>query len=163
MLTLMDEAESGLTSQLIIIVILILLNAFFAASELAILSASPYKIGILADDGNKKAKIVQKLQADETKFLSTIQVGITLAGFFSSATAAVSLSKGLGQTLLNIGLPFGETIALIIVTLILSYFTLVFGELVPKRIAMQHSEALSMMAIGFLTFFVVIAIFILST
>ena len=93
MLVLVDEAgPSNIVGQLIIIVILILVNAFFAASELSILSANPIKIGLLADEGNKNAKIIQKLQENETKFLSTIQVGITLAGFFSSATAAVSLS-----------------------------------------------------------------------
>ena len=145
MLVLVDEAgPSNIVGQLIIIVVLILVNAFFAASELSILSANPIKIGLLADEGNKNAKIIQKLQENETKFLSTIQVGITLAGFFSSATAAVSLSEGFAETLSKIGVPAASTIALVVVTLILSYFTLVFGELFPKRLALRAPEKISL-------------------
>jgi putative hemolysin len=94
--------------------------------------------------GNKKAKLVLKLKADESKLLSSIQVGITLAGFFSSASAAVSLSEGFAETLTKINIPFADTIALVIVTLILSYFTLVFGELFPKRIALRAPEKMAM-------------------
>lgn len=144
MLTITEDPGSGITTQLIIILILIIINAFFASSELAILSANPNRINILADKGNQRAKLVQRLQADETKFLSTIQVGITLAGFFSSATAAVSLSEGFAETLNKLNLPFANEIALIIVTLILSYFTLVFGELFPKRIALRSPEKIAM-------------------
>lgn len=145
MLVLVDEAgPSNIVGQLIIIVILILVNAFFAASELSILSANPIKIGLLADEGNKNAKIIQKLQENETKFLSTIQVGITLAGFFSSATAAVSLSEGFAETLTKLGIPGANTIALVVVTLILSYFTLVFGELFPKRLALRAPEKIAL-------------------
>lgn len=136
--------SSGVTVQLIIIAVLILINAFLASSELAILSANPTKLSVLAEKGNKKAKLVLMLQENETKFLSTIQVGITLAGFFSSATAAVSLSEGFSKTLTNIGIPFASKIGLILVTLILSYFTLVFGELFPKRIALRAPEAIAM-------------------
>ena len=136
--------SNGLITQFIIIFVLIIVNAFFASSELAILSANPIKINLLAEKGNKKAKIVQKLQEDDTKFLSTIQVGITLAGFFSSATAAVSLSEGLGKWLTGLNVPFASTIALIIVTLILSYFTLVLGELFPKRIALRSPEKIAL-------------------
>ena len=145
MLVLVDEAgPSNIVGQLIIIVVLILVNAFFAASELSILSANPIKIGLLADEGNKNAKIIQKLQENETKFLSTIQVGITLAGFFSSATAAVSLSEGFAETLSKMGVPAASTIALVVVTLILSYFTLVFGELFPKRLALRAPEKIAL-------------------
>ena len=145
MFVLVDEAgPSNIVGQLIIIVVLILVNAFFAASELSILSANPIKIGLLADEGNKNAKIIQKLQENETKFLSTIQVGITLAGFFSSATAAVSLSEGFAETLTKLGIPGANTIALVVVTLILSYFTLVFGELFPKRLALRAPEKIAL-------------------
>lgn len=137
-------SENGLILQLVTIVVLIIINAFFASSELAILSANPIKISLLAEKGNKKAKIVQKLKGDETKFLSTIQVGITLAGFFSSATAAVSLSEGFGEWLGKMNVPFASTVALVIVTLILSYFTLVFGELFPKRLALRMPEKIAM-------------------
>ena len=136
--------SSGIITQLIIIAILIIVNAFFAASELAILSANPNKLRIKAENGNKKAKLVLKLQEDETKLLSTIQVGITLAGFFSSATAAVSLSEKMANVLGKINFPFASQIALVVVTLILSYFTLVLGELFPKRLALRNPEGISM-------------------
>ena len=130
--TTTDVPDSGnVTTQLIIIAILIIVNAFFAASELAILSANPNKLKLKAEKKNKKAKLVLKLQEDETKLLSTIQGGSTLAGFFSSATAAVSLSEGMAKALESINFPFASQISLILVTLILSYFTLVLGELFP--------------------------------
>ena len=118
-----------LPSQIIIIVVLLLVNAFFAASEMAIISASPVKLDILIENGNKKAKLVKKLQENETKLLSTIQVGITLAGFFSSATAASSLSEIIAQ---SIGIP--EGVSLVIITLILSYFTLVLENYFQKEL-----------------------------
>lgn len=138
------DGSGSIATQLVLIVVLILINAFLAASELSILSSSSYKIDALAKEGNKKAILVQKLKSDETKFLSTIQVGITLAGFFSSATAAVSLSEGFGEILVSWHIPFGDDIALVVVTLILSYFTLVFGELFPKRIALRSPEKVAM-------------------
>lgn len=138
------DGSGSLATQLVLIIVLILINAFLAASELSILSSSSYKIDALAKEGNKKAILVQKLKSDETKFLSTIQVGITLAGFFSSATAAVSLSEGFGEMLVSWHIPFGNDIALVVVTLILSYFTLVFGELFPKRIALRSPEKVAM-------------------
>lgn len=149
MLTLSDVPDPGnVTTQLIIIGVLIVINAFFASSELAILSANPNKLKLLCNNKkgkkNKSADLVLKLQEDETKLLSTIQVGITLAGFFSSATAAVSLSEGMAKMLDSIGIPFASQIALVVVTLILSYFTLVLGELFPKRIALRSPEKVAM-------------------
>lgn len=146
MLTVSEDPLPGnLSIQFIIIFVLILINAFFAASELAILSANPNKIKMLAKKKNKKALLVEKLQSNDTKFLSTIQVGITLAGFFSSATAAVSLSEGFANTLEKINVPYASQIALVVVTLILSYFTLVFGELFPKRIALKSPEKVALL------------------
>lgn len=146
MLTVSEDPLPGnLGIQFFIIFILILINAFFAASELAILSANPNKIKMLAQKNNKNALLVEKLQSNDTKFLSTIQVGITLAGFFSSATAAVSLSEGFANTLEKINIPYASQIALVVVTLILSYFTLVFGELFPKRIALKSPEKVALM------------------
>ena len=142
------ENSGEVATQLVLIVILILINAMLAASELSILSSNDYKIDSLAKEGNKRALLVQKLKKDETKFLSTIQVGITLAGFFSSATAAVSLSEGLGEKLVSLGLSFGDDLALVVVTLILSYFTLVFGELFPKRLALRNPEKIAMALCG---------------
>ena len=133
------NAQGDLSSQIIIIVVLLLVNAFFAASEMAIISANPHKLDMLIANGNKKAERVKKLQENETKLLSTIQVGITLAGFFSSATAAASISEMLSETMGIL-----EGVSLVIITLILSYFTLVFGELFPKRIALLAPEKVAM-------------------
>lgn len=144
-LTQIEDPESTkLITQLIIIAVLTLINAFLAASELAVLSANQYRIDALALQKNKKAILVKQLRENETKFLSTIQVGITLAGFFSSATAAVSLSEGFAKALSDLNIMFAEEIALIVVTLILSYFTLVFGELLPKRIALRNPEKIAL-------------------
>ena len=134
-----STAQDDLSSQIIVIVILLLINAFFAASEMAIISANPIKLDMLIANGNKKAKRVKKLQENKTKLLSTIQVGITLAGFFSSATAASSLSE-----ILAISFNIPSEISLILITLILSYFTLVFGELFPKRIALIAPEKVAL-------------------
>ncbi len=139
--------SNSLTGQLILILFLTLLNAFFAASEMAIISVNKKKIKAKAKDGNQKAKMLLKILKEPSKFLSTIQVGITFAGFFSSASAAVGISDDLGKTLTSMGIPFGENIAFVGVTLLLSYIILVFGELVPKRIALQDAERFSMLAI----------------
>lgn len=137
----------GILPQLILILILTLLNAFFAGSEMAIVSLNKNRIRYLAEEGNKNAKLLEKLLLEPTKFLSTIQVGITLAGFFSSASAATGISKDLGLYLSLFNIPYSTQIALLIVTIILSYFTLVFGELFPKRVALQKSEAIAMFAV----------------
>ncbi len=134
-------------SQVILIVILTLINAFFAGAEMAIVSVDKKKLRRKSREGDKKANILLKVLQEPSKFLSTIQVGITFAGFFSSASAAVGISDDLGRVLTDMGLPFGKNIAFIGVTFILSYIMLVFGELVPKRIALQHSEKFAMIAI----------------
>lgn len=141
------SSDKTFISQLILIAILTLINAFFAGAEMAIISVNKKKLRKMGKEGDKKANIVLKVLKEPSKFLSTIQVGITFAGFFSSASAAVGISDDLGQYLTNIGIPFGTNIAFISVTLILSYIILVFGELVPKRIALQHSEKFAMIAI----------------
>ena len=91
-----DPGPANIVSQLILIVVLTLVNAFFSSAEMAVASVNKTRIKLLAEDGNKRAKLVETLLAEPTKFLSTIQVGITLAGFFSSATAATGLSDDLG-------------------------------------------------------------------
>ncbi len=144
-----DDADADADSillQIIIIIILIIINAFFAMSEMAVISVNKTKIDILAKDGNKKAKLVQKLNENQTNFLSTIQVGITLAGFFSSATAAGSIAELLGEWLvsINVSTVYSETIAVVGITLILSFLTLIFGELLPKKIALAFPEKISM-------------------
>lgn len=135
----MDDG-GAIWPKLLLIVILTWINAFFASAEMAMVSAKKNKIKELADEGDERALILLKISKDQTRFLSTIQVAITLAGFFSSGSAATSISKVLGEFLTNRGISYGSTISFIVVTLLLSYLTLVFGELVPKRIALQNSE-----------------------
>lgn len=141
-----------MVSQIIVLLILIALNAFFAATEIAFISLNEMKIELKAKEGNKKAKKIQKLLKDPSKFLATIQIGITLAGFLSSAFASDAFADLLAPKLYSvmpmISFARWREISIIIITLILSYFTLVFGELVPKRIAMEYSEKLSFMAVG---------------
>ena len=135
--------------QLLLQLVLILLNSFFAATEIAVISLNEKKLKSTAEDGDKKAKKMLKIIEDPTRFLSTIQVGITLAGFLGSAFAADSFSDKLTDFFLDIfhiaPAYYGtvDTISVILITLILSYFTLVLGELVPKRIAMKHKEKLA--------------------
>jgi putative hemolysin len=139
-----EPDPANITSQLILIAILTLINAFFSAAEMAIVSLNKNKIKVLDEEGDKKAKLLLKLMEEPTKFLSTVQVGITLAGFFSSASAATGISKNLSIYLNRLNIPYSEQIALVGVTVVLSYITLVFGELFPKRVALQKSEALAM-------------------
>ncbi len=144
--------------QLIIQLILILINAFFASAEIAVVSLNENKVKSKADDGDKKAKKMLKLLKNPTRFLSTIQVGITLAGFLGSAFAADSFSEPLTKWVIetfNLDLSLTATIdsvAVIVITLILSYFTLVLGELVPKRVAMKNAEKLADKVSGFILF-----------
>ncbi len=139
-------------SQLIILVILIAFNAFFAASEIAFISLNDAKIEKQAKQGNKKAKQIQKMIKSPSKFLSTIQIGITLAGFLSSAFASDTFAEMLSPVLYEwmpwISLEVWNSISIVIITIILSFFTLVFGELVPKRFAMKNYEKISFATIG---------------
>ncbi|MGL5295985.1 MAG: hemolysin family protein [Culicoidibacterales bacterium] len=139
-----DPESTTLIFQFILIIVLTIVNAFFASAEMAIVSVNRNKIRTLSEKGVKQARILEELLAEPTQFLSTIQVGITFAGFFSSASAATSVSGVFGEYLVQFGIPYGESIALIIVTVALSYITLVFGELLPKRIALQKAEQVAL-------------------
>ncbi|MCB2359011.1 hemolysin family protein [Clostridium estertheticum] len=139
--------NSNIVVQLILIVILTLINAFFASAEMAIVSLNKNKIKHLAEEGNKKAIILSRLIEKPTKFLSTIQVGITFAGFFSSAYVATAIAGKLTLVLSNISVPYSEGVALVVITIGLAYITLVFGELFPKRIALQNSQAIAMFSV----------------
>lgn len=147
-----------LFKQLLLQLILILLNAFFAATEIALISLNEKKVEALAEDGNKKAKKMLKIIEDPTKFLSTIQIGITLAGFLGSAFAADNFADVLTHALVrafSIGEEYVATIdsvSVVLITLILSYFTLILGELVPKRIAMKYKEKMAGAACGVISF-----------
>ena len=139
-------------SQLIILAVLIFLNAFFAASEIAFISLNDTKIEKQAKEGNKKAKQIEKMLKTPSKFLATIQIGITLAGFLSSAFASDTFAEKLAPILFQC-MPFfslgvWKSISIIIITIILSFFTLVFGELVPKRLAMKNYEKIAFGTIG---------------
>lgn len=139
--------DDGSGSSIILILILVMVNAFFASAEMAIVSMNKTKLNLLAEDGNKKAKLLLSLVKDTSRFLATIQVGITFAGFFASASAATTISGQFGEFLTNLGIPYGNNIALVITTLIISYITLVLGELVPKRIALQNAEKIAMISV----------------
>lgn len=140
-------SDSGPVGSLLLILILVIINAFFAAAEMAIVSVNKSKINVLAEEGNKKALALKKLTEEPSKFLATIQVGITLSGFFASASAATGISVQLGTFMVNHGIPYGHELAVILITIVLSYITLVLGELYPKRIALQKSEAIAMFVI----------------
>ena len=138
--------------QILVLVILILLNAYFAATEIAFISLNDSKVERDAKDGNKKAKQILKMLKSPSKFLATIQIGITLAGFLSSAFASDAFADKLAP-ILNSWMPFisldvWRAISIVIITIILSFFTLVFGELVPKRLAMKYYEKISYATIG---------------
>ncbi len=138
-------------SQIIVLAILILINAFFAATEIAFISLNDAKIEKQAKEGNKKAKQIKKMLREPSKFLATIQIGITLAGFLSSAFAADAFADDLApmlQNLIPLGLTVWRNISIILITIILSYFSLIFGELVPKRLAMRNSEKIAFGTIG---------------
>lgn len=143
----MDGSPGNVLLELLLIFVLILINAFFAASEMAIISSNKTKLTILAEDGNEKAKLILKILNEPSRFLSTIQIGITLAGFFASASAATSVSNYLSAFLRQFNIPGNQQISVISITILISYITLVLGELFPKRVALQKSEELSMLVI----------------
>lgn len=134
--------------QFAIIAVLTWINAFFASAEMAVVSCNKNKIENLAEEGSKNAQKLLEVTADQTRFLSTIQVGITLAGFFSSGSASTTISKSLGNYLVNIGIKYGVAISFVATLIILSYITLVFGELVPKRVALQNPEEIALKRVG---------------
>lgn len=135
--------------QLLLQFVLILINAFFAATEIALLSVNEKKVKAQAEDGDKKAQKMLKIINEPTKFLSTIQIGITLAGFLGSAFAADNFAERLSSYIIetfNVSASFVgviNTVSVVVITILLSYFTLVLGELVPKRVAMKHKEKLA--------------------
>ena len=146
----MDDPGSPLFGSIILILTLTAVNAFLAGAEMAFVSLNPAKIKEMADNGDKRATKVQKLLATPDAFLSAIQVGITFAGFFNSASAARTfvdlIMPALG------GIPAAETVASLIVTLIISYVTLVLGELYPKQLALQMPEQYARVCAGTILF-----------
>ena len=145
-------SEGSLLLQIVIIIILTGINAFFSSAEMAIVSLNKNKLKILIEDGNKKAILLDNLLKEPSKFLSTIQVGITLASFFASASAATGLSQFLSEALKPLKIPYSSQISMILITFTLSYVTLVFGELIPKRIALRNSENIALSSVGVIVF-----------
>ncbi len=152
-----DPGSTNIVLNIVILFGLILVNAFFAMSEMAIVTLNDSKIEKMAEDGNKKAKKVLKLTEDSSRFLSTIQVGVTLAGFLTSAVAATSFSDMLTAWLTDVfNITSAATVgvigsvSLILITLAISYFSLVLGELFPKRLAMHNPEGISFRVVGIL-------------
>ena len=149
-------STKSIWTPLLLQLLLIILNAIFASAEIAVLSINKNKLEKYAADGHKKALKLTTLTSKPEKFLATIQVGITLAGYLGAAFAGNNFSHYLTDWFLKIGLNLPETtlnhLAVIIITLILSFFTLVFGELVPKRVAMRHAEKIGFAFTSLLVF-----------
>lgn len=134
-------------SSILLLLVLVACNAFFAMSEIAIISLNDNKLKKMAQDGDKKAALLVKLTSEPSRFLATIQVGVTLSGFLASAVAADTFSEYIVRAFAGFAIPASTVrgVSIVVITLLLSYITLVFGELVPKRAAMQNYERISFM------------------
>src|SRR5512134_643345 len=133
-------------SELLVLAVLIAINGFFSASEIAVISVPKLRLKQLIEDGNQTAQVLFNLADDSSRFLATIQIGVTLMGFLASATAAIRLSAGLAEVIARIPLlaPAAEGLAVAGITIALTLITLVFGELVPKSIGLAHSERIAL-------------------
>lgn len=137
--------DTNIAGRLILIALLTLVNAFFASAEMAIVSVNRNKMQLKWEQkGDRKAKRLVEMLEKPSGFLATIQVGITLAGFFSSAFAATGISVKLAPVMERLNIPYSSQLSIIIVTVLLSYFMLVFGELVPKRLALHRTEEIAL-------------------
>jgi putative hemolysin len=135
-------------TELVILALLILVNAFFAASEIAIVSVRKTRLKQLVDEGNREARIIEGLSENSSRLLATVQVGVTLVGFFSAAVGAIALADPFYKLMLLVGLPVepeaGHSLAVTIITTVLAFLMLLLGELVPKTIALQHAEKVAL-------------------
>lgn len=140
-------------AEIVFLIVLIFFNGIFAATEIAFLSVDKYELKENVKKKNKRAMKIQKLLKDPSAFLATIQIGITLAGFLASAFAAETFADFIVSqfTLETLSYATVKNIVVVIVTIILSYFTLVFGELVPKRFALAYPDKISYAIAGFIT------------
>lgn len=153
------DTDSSVLSSFILLAALIALNAFFAMSEIAVIALNDAKLRHLAEEGDKNANRLLRLTGTPSRFLSTIQIGVTLSGMFASAVAADTFVEHLMAAFAGSPIPAAtlRAVALVVITLLLSYFTLVFGELVPKRIAMKYSEQIAFGVSGVLCFIATLA------
>jgi putative hemolysin len=150
-----------LLAEIIILIILIGINAFFAAAEMSVISLRELTLEKKASEGDKKARQLLDIIKEPSKFLSTIQVGVTLASFFTSASAAVGLSKVLESALKDSNVPFlvkfATTISFVVITISISFLSLLFGELIPKRLALRKSELIASKSVGIIKVINIIA------
>jgi putative hemolysin len=146
------SALNGLWLEIIFIAVLIMLNGFFAASEIALISARRSRVQQLASDGDPRAKRVVAIQQDPDRFLATVQVGVTFVGTLASAVGGVAAVRALSPMIRGIPLPFlsamAEPLALVIVVVSITYATLILGELVPKSLALRHAVSLALLVSG---------------
>ena len=136
--------STSFAPQIIILVILIAVNAFFSLAEISFISANKPRMRALAENGSKNAKLVLDLFGKPNRFLSVMQVGTTVAGFLMSAIAATGIAEAFAEELEATGIPYAKQIGIVVVTIVLAFINLVFGELVPKRLALQHSDKLAL-------------------
>jgi putative hemolysin len=137
---------------LLVLLLLILINAFFAMSEIAIISLNDNKVRKQAEEGDHSARRIHALLQEPSRFLATIQVGITFAGFLASAFAAENFAGLVSDAIDPTGTyPFVKTASVVVITLVLSFMSLVFGELVPKRLALKNPEKISAATVGAIT------------
>lgn len=143
-----------MVGSIVLLVVLIALNGVFAAAELAVVSMNDKKLKRMVEEGDRRALKLAALTEQPAKFLSTIQIAITLSGLMSSAFAADNFAGPIVDALIKAGMTISadslKNIVVIVITLILAYFNLVFGELVPKRIAMKKSEGIALSIAGML-------------
>lgn len=148
--------DTNISAELIFLAVLITLNAFFSASEIAVISVPKLRLKQLSEDGNKTAEVLFHLADDSSRFLATIQIGVTFLGFLQSATAAISLSGGLAATLAAVPVPIiaqsAQALAVGLITITLALITLIFGELAPKSIGLAHSERIALFVARPITF-----------
>jgi len=150
-----DPSALSIILKLLLLLVLIIINAFFAMSEIAIISLNDTKMKHLAEEGDKKAKQIVKLTENSSNFLSTIQIGVTLAGFLTSASASTSFATMITNRLSRVAalapyMGIISVLSVIVITILTSYFSLLLGELAPKRIAMQIPEKISYRVVGIL-------------
>src|SRR6188768_58968 len=142
--------------QIVVIIVLTFFEGVFVAAEIALVTIRRTRVDQLAEEGNRAAKRVKGLVAQPGRFLAVTQIGLTFLGFLASAYAAVNLTVSLQVFFEGTGLPIlstsAEAVSLIIVTLLLSLFTIIFGELVPKSLALTHAEAFALRLSGFIVF-----------
>ena len=147
--------RNSIPFMLLLQVILIFCNAVFACAEIAVISMKENKLSLLSEKGDKRALKLLNLTKEPAKFLATIQVAITLSGFLGSAFAAENFSSIIVNWLIGVGVGISsetlDTISVIVITIILSYLTLIFGELVPKRVAMRKGEKIALAMSGLIT------------